>query len=87
MTFLEQAEQAIECGLLPAIRIEGDPQQPLKLCERLARFRVPGFGFALIENGEVVATKGYGVLEIGGSEPVMGDTLFQAASISKSVQL
>jgi len=85
MTYIEQAEQAIEYGLLPAVRIEGRPQQPLKLSERMARYRVPGFGFALIENGEVVATKGYGVLEVGGSDPVTGDTLFQAASISKAV--
>jgi CubicO group peptidase (beta-lactamase class C family) len=84
MTFLEQAVQAIECGLLPAIRIEGRPQQPLKLCERMARYKVPGFGVALIEQGEIAATRSFGVLEAGG-ELVTGETLFQAASISKAV--
>ncbi len=85
MTFLEQAEQAIEYGLLPAVCIEGRPQQPLRLCERMARYKVPGFGVALIENGEIAATRGFGVLEVGGSDPVTGETLFQAASISKAV--
>jgi len=85
MTYLEQAEQAIECGLLPAVRIEGRPQQPLKLCERMARYKVPGFGFALIEDGEIASSRGFGVLEVGGNDPVTGDTLFQAASISKPV--
>lgn len=85
MTYFEQAVQAVECGLLTAIRIEGRPQQPLRLCERMARYNVPGFGLALIEQGEIVATRGFGVLEVGGDDPVTGETLFQAASISKSV--
>jgi CubicO group peptidase (beta-lactamase class C family) len=85
MTYLEGAVQAIEYGLLPAVRVKGRPQQPLKLCERMVRYKVPGFGVALIENGEITATKGFGVLEVGGGELVTGDTLFQAASISKSV--
>jgi CubicO group peptidase (beta-lactamase class C family) len=85
MTYFEQAVQAVECGLLTAIRIERRPQQPLRLCERMARYNVPGFGLALIEQGEIVATRGFGVLEVGGGDPVTGETLFQAASISKSV--
>lgn len=85
MTYLEQALHAVEYGLLPAVRIEGRPQPPLGLRERMARFRVPGFGIALIEGSETVAVKGFGVKEVGGGDPVTGDTLFQAASISKAV--
>ena len=85
MIYLEQAMQAVEYGLLPAVRIEGRPQQPLRLSDRMARYKVPGFGVALIEKGEVAATRGFGVLEVGGGEPVTGECLFQAASISKSI--
>jgi CubicO group peptidase (beta-lactamase class C family) len=85
MTYLEQALQAIEYGLLPAVRIEGRPQPPLGLRERMARFRVPGFGVAFIEDAEIAAVRGFGVKEVGGDDPVTGDTLFQAASISKAV--
>jgi CubicO group peptidase (beta-lactamase class C family) len=85
MSYLEQLKGAIEGGLLPAVRIEGRPQRPLKLDERMARYKVPGFAVALIEQGEVAATKEFGVLESGGRQPMTGETLFQAASISKSV--
>jgi CubicO group peptidase (beta-lactamase class C family) len=85
MAHLEQAVQAIEYGLLAADSDEGDPRQPLSLRERMAHHKVPGFGVALIEGGEVAWTGSYGVLEAGGDEPVTGDTLFQAASISKGV--
>jgi CubicO group peptidase (beta-lactamase class C family) len=51
----------------------------------MAHYRVPGIGLALIERDEVAWTGGYGVLESGGDAPVTGDTLFQAASISKPV--
>jgi CubicO group peptidase (beta-lactamase class C family) len=85
MTYLEQALQAVEYGLLPAVSIEGRPQPPLGLRERMARFRVPGFGVALIEGSEIAAVRGYGVKDVGAADPVTGDTLFQAASISKAV--
>jgi CubicO group peptidase (beta-lactamase class C family) len=85
MTYFEQAMQAVESGLLMANRIEGRPQQPLGLADRMARYSVPGLGVALIEQGEIAATRSFGVVEVGGGGPVTGDTLFQAASISKSV--
>lgn len=85
MTYLERAVQAVESGLLPAVRIDGRPRQPMKLGERMARYNVPGFGVALIEHNEVAWATGYGVLEAGGDEPVTSGTLFQAASISKPV--
>jgi len=85
MTDLENEIQAVEGGLLPANHIQGRSQQPLKLSERLAHYRVPGIGLALIQQDEIAWAAGYGHLEAGGDASVTGDTLFQAASISKPV--
>jgi CubicO group peptidase (beta-lactamase class C family) len=85
VTDLEQVVQAVESGLLSAVRIQGRPQQRMKLRERMARYHVPGFSIALIEHDEIAWAGSYGVLEAGGDEVVMSETLFQAASISKPV--
>lgn len=46
---------------------------------------VPGVSIAVINDFELEWARGYGVLELGGDEPITPDTLFQAASISKPV--
>jgi hypothetical protein len=66
MTDLGNAIQAVEGGLLPANRVQGRPQQPLKLRERLAHCRVPGIGLALIQQDKIVWSAGYELLEAGG---------------------
>jgi len=48
-------------------------------------FATPGMAVALIENGEVARIEGYGVKDKVSKESVRHDTLFQCASISKSV--
>jgi len=85
MIDLERVVQAIEQGLLTAVNIKGHPQEGMSLHERMAHYRVPGFSIALIDQKEVVWARGYGVLEAGGDEPVTNETIFQAASISKTV--
>src|SRR5262249_3035302 len=47
--------------------------------------QIPGLSLAIIQNGEIVKAKGYGVTEKGGKSPVTSSTLFQAGSISKPV--
>ncbi|HEY6509211.1 MAG TPA: serine hydrolase domain-containing protein [Vicinamibacterales bacterium] len=51
----------------------------------LAAGRVPGLSMALIENGRVAWSRGFGVLHEGAGVPVDTDTLFEAGSISKTV--
>jgi CubicO group peptidase (beta-lactamase class C family) len=45
---------------------------------------VPGVSMAIIEGGRTMA-RGYGVTRAGGTEEVTGDTVFEAASLSKPV--
>ena len=51
----------------------------------LQRYEVPGAAVALVRNGEVVWSKGYGLADKARGVPVTPDTVFQVASISKSV--
>ncbi|MFN2219733.1 MAG: serine hydrolase [Anaerolineae bacterium] len=85
MVDLEQAVQAVENGLLPAIRIAGRPQRSFGLADRMARYHVPGFSMALVQGAEMAWSKAVGLQQAGGDEPVTGETLFQAGSISKPV--
>jgi CubicO group peptidase (beta-lactamase class C family) len=53
--------------------------------ELLDRSGVPGLAVAVIYNDEVVFTGGFGVREVGTGAPVDANTVFQLASVSKSV--
>lgn len=46
---------------------------------------LPGLSMAVIEDGKVVWSKCFGVLNANTKAPVQGDTLFEAASMSKPV--
>ncbi|MBD0257080.1 MAG: beta-lactamase family protein [Cytophagales bacterium] len=71
----------VETGLVPPIRFTGDSLWNLR--ERMKHYRVPGMSIAVIENFKIVWVKSYGVKDLESKEPVTGQTLFQAASISK----
>ena len=55
------------------------------LAERMKHYGVPGVAIAVIEDGKIKETKGFGVLQAGGKEPVNADTLFSVGSVSKVV--
>lgn len=50
----------------------------------MTNFSSPGMTVSIVENGHVVYSKGHGVLEVGKTEEVNDQTLFQIASISKA---
>src|SRR5258708_38370080 len=77
----EQRIQRIANGLRPAIAIAGEP--PMKLADRMNELHVPGVSIAVVHSG-VIQARGFGSATIGGP-PVLPETLFQAASISKPV--
>jgi len=80
-----QQKRAVEDGLLPEVVLEGKPDPTFSLRERMEHHEVPGVSIAVINNGHVEWTAGYGVRETGRSDSVTASTLFQAASISKPV--
>nr|WP_296773815.1 serine hydrolase [Rhodococcus sp. (in: high G+C Gram-positive bacteria)] len=47
--------------------------------------KIPGMAVAVVHGGNVVYAKGFGVREEGKDDPIDADTVFQLASLSKSV--
>src|SRR6185295_8616001 len=55
------------------------------IAERMKFYNVPGLSIAVIKDFHVEWARAYGVKDVATNAPVTVDTLFQAGSISKSV--
>lgn len=76
--------KAIETGLLPVVRIEGeDVRWPM--AERMDHYKCPAVSVAVIEDGAVEWEKGYGTCDLTDGGAVDDQTMFMGASISKPV--
>ena len=53
--------------------------------ELMKKSNTPGVSIALIRDGKTIWVHGFGVKETGTSQPVTGETVFEAASLSKPV--
>ncbi len=70
---------------LPALAAAAPPQEFDARVEALMQDSgVPGAWVTIVESGEVVQSRGYGVRALGGAEPVDADTLFQIGSTTKA---
>lgn len=58
---------------------------PRFVAEIMKRSQVPGMAVAVVIDGKTVLTQGYGTREVGKQAPVDAHTVFQIASISKSL--
>src|SRR5437016_1862591 len=47
-------------------------------------WEIPGVAVAIVKDGKVIAARGYGVRELGKPEPIDENTIFDAASLTKS---
>ena len=75
----------LENGLLTPIQFDGLAIETYNIQERMKRYHVPGVSMALIENGEIVWAKAWGVCDGNSAQAVNTETVFQAASMSKPV--
>jgi CubicO group peptidase (beta-lactamase class C family) len=55
----------------------------INITERMEHYNVSGLSIALIDNGQISMTEGFGVLEAGTNNNVNSNTIFNACSISK----
>ena len=81
---VEQRIERVENGLLPAVTLKGEPPLRMRIDERMKFYRTPGVSVAVINDGKVEWARGYGLLKVNGQQRVTTETLFQAASISKT---
>lgn len=77
----EHRVQRIVNGLRPAVADAGG--RPARLVDRMSELHVPGVSIVVMHGG-VIQARGFGRATVGGP-PVVPETLFQAASISKPV--
>src|SRR3546814_2495178 len=84
----------IESGSNPAADViaipKGSKEKAVKDLPRIVksimrRSHVPGMAVAVVMDGKMVFAQGYGTRRIGKNEPVDARTVFQIASVSKSV--
>ncbi len=47
--------------------------------------KIPGFAIGIVNNGRVVYLKGFGYTSFGSKQPITPDTVFQLASLSKTI--
>lgn len=73
----------VEQGLLPAILIKGEPGW--SITERMKFYKIPAVSVAVIKDFKIDWARAYGVKDVETNEPATTETLFQAGSISKSV--
>lgn len=55
------------------------------ITKALAEYKVPGAAVAVVQDGKVVMAKGYGVRDINKPDKVDENTIFQLASVTKSL--
>jgi CubicO group peptidase (beta-lactamase class C family) len=77
--------ERVENGLREPVAVRGEPTRTRRLADRMRELRVPGVSVAVIDGGRIAWTRAYGVADADSGRPLTPDTLFQAASISKTV--
>ena len=75
----------VATGLRPDFVVKGASVTTFALADRMAHYKVPGVSIAVVNDGRIVWSQGFGVREAGTTSAVSPTTLFQAASISKPV--
>lgn len=70
----------VESGLTTFLQIEGDSTWSIE--ERMEHYGIPGVSVAVIDDGKIAWTKGYGVMDRESKDPVTRQTLFQASALS-----
>ena len=80
----------IQAGLTPSRALAQDTKEtfPKEVDDYVAAtvrtWEIPGIAIAIVKEGKLIVAKGYGVRELGKPEPVDQNTIFDAASLSKS---
>jgi len=80
---VEKRIKLVENNLCSEIQVEGDPNWSLK--ERMKFYHVNGVSIAVIKDYKIEWARGFGWADSAAQYPVTTSTLFQAGSMSKSL--
>ncbi len=75
----------IASSLRPKGSLRNQYGPPQNISERMVQEQVPGLSIAVVSDGRIEAACGFGLKEDGRPEPVTTETLFEAASITKTI--
>jgi len=78
-------QTALATGLRPTVLHAGESLPRWSLQQRMAYHHVPGVAIAVLRDGKLVHSVGYGTREAGTRDAVDADTLFSVGSVSKVV--
>ena len=80
-----RGKQAVGLTGVAPLQLTGDRRSAFEgyLSKAITRFGMPGAAVAVIQGGEVAYLRGFGIKELGGTEPVTPDTLLMIGSITK----
>jgi CubicO group peptidase (beta-lactamase class C family) len=81
---VEEKIKQVEDNLGTWVQLK-DTSLPYGIKERMAFYKVPGVSIAVIHHYQLEWARGYGWADLAEKRPVTTQTLFQAASISKSL--
>ena len=81
---IEEKIHDVETHLAPAVQVK-DSVNFWTLAQRMNYYNVPGLTIAVIHNYKIEWARGYGVKDKTTMQPVTTKTLFQAGSVSKSL--
>lgn len=82
---VEEKIHQVENNLSGWVKFENAPNEGSNLKDRMLLYKVPGISIAVIRNYKIEWARGYGFADVEEKRPVTTKTLFQAASISKSL--
>lgn len=78
-------DAALTGGLRPTVVPASEPLPRWSLQTRMAHYHVPGVAIAVLRDGKLVHSAGYGLRQVGRRDAVNADTLFSVGSVSKVI--
>ena len=82
---LNEKIHQVENNLMPYAQVAGKEVQTFNIEDRMRFYHVPAISIAIINNGKIEWAKAYGLADSSTNEKATTKTLFQAGSISKSL--
>ncbi|WP_448553997.1 serine hydrolase domain-containing protein [Thalassotalea montiporae] len=77
--------RAFEHGLIDYMKRGQEDKKPQSINKRMLAYQVPGVSVAIIKNGKLLRSTGYGTRLNGKTLPVDADTVFSVGSVSKII--